>query len=440
MSPEIITLLMFAGILVGVLFGFQTAFVLAGLSMIFGVIFMGPNIIFGLFVVRLLGLMKNYVLLAVPLFLFMGVFMERSGVAERLYSAMYLWLGGLRGGLAMATIVICVIFAAATGVVGASEVTIGLLALPAMLKRKFDKPLACGTICAGGTLGILIPPSIMIVIYGPTAGLSVGKLFLAAFIPGILLGLLYMSYIGIRCYFRPQLGPPMPAEERTAPLGRKILLLLTSILPPLFLIFAVLGTIFFGVAAVTEAAAMGAIASIILALIYRQVSFQVIKEACRRTLQITSMIMMIALGAAFFSSTFVALGGGDVVNNFLLGLPFGKWGVLLTMMAMLTVLGMFIDWLGIVFIVVPLFTPIAQALGFDPIWFALLVMINLQISFLTPPFAYSIFYLKGIVPPEVTTVDIYRGVFPFVALQILGLGLCIIFPKLITFLPTLMIK
>ena len=440
MSPEIITLLMFAGILVGVLFGFQTAFVLAGLSMIFGVIFMGPNIIFGLFVVRLLGLMKNYVLLAVPLFLFMGVFMERSGVAERLYSAMYLWLGGLRGGLAMATIVICVIFAAATGVVGASEVTIGLLALPAMLKRKFNKPLACGTICAGGTLGILIPPSIMIVIYGPTAGLSVGKLFLAAFIPGILLGLLYMSYIGIRCYFRPQLGPPMPAEERTAPLGRKIMLLLTSILPPLFLIFAVLGTIFFGVAAVTEAAAMGAIASIILALIYRQVSFQVIKEACRRTLQITSMIMMIAVGAAFFSSTFVALGGGDVVNNFLLGLPFGKWGVLLTMMGMLTVLGMFIDWLGIVFIVVPLFTPIAQGLGFDPIWFALLVMINLQISFLTPPFAYSIFYLKGIVPPEVTTVDIYRGVFPFVALQIIGLGLCIIFPRLITFLPTLMIK
>ena len=440
MSPEIITILMFAGILVGVLVGFQTAFVLAGLSMIFGVIFMGPDMILGFFIMRLLGLMKNYVLLAVPLFLFMGVFMERSGVAERLYSAMYLWLGGLRGGLAMATIVICVIFAAATGVVGASEVTIGLLALPAMLKRDFYKPLACGTICAGGTLGILIPPSIMIVIYGPTAGLSVGKLFLAAFIPGILLGVLYILYIGIRCYFRPKDGPPMPLEERTAPLGRKIFLLLTSILPPLFLIFAVLGTIFFGVAAVTEAAAMGAIASVILALIYRQVDFQVLKEACWRTLQITSMIMMIAVGAAFFSSTFVALGGGDVVNNFLLGLPFGKWGILLTMMAILTVLGMFIDWLGIVFIVVPLFTPIANALGFDPIWFAMLVMINLQISFLTPPFAYSIFYLKGITPPEVTTLHIYRGVFPFVALQIIGLGLCMIFPTLITFLPSLMIR
>lgn len=431
---------MFAGILVGVLLGFQTAFVLAGLSMLFGVIFMGPDIIFGLFIARLLGLMKSYVLLAVPLFLFMGVFMERSGVAERLYSAMYLWLGGLRGGLAMATIVICVIFAAATGVVGASEVTIGLLALPAMLKRDFYKPLACGTICAGGTLGILIPPSIMIVIYGPTAGLSVGKLFLAAFIPGILLGLLYITYIGIRCYFRPHEGPPMPLEERTASLRRKIFLLLTSIVPPLFLIFAVLGTIFFGVAAVTEAASMGAIASVILALIYRQVDFQVLKGACWRTLQITSMIMMIAVGAAFFSATFVALGGGDVVNDFLLGLPFGKWGILLTMMAILTVLGMFIDWLGIVFIVVPLFTPIANALGFDPIWFAMLVMINLQISFLTPPFAYSIFYLKGITPPEVTTGHIYRGVFPFVVLQIIGLGLCMIFPKLITFLPTLMIK
>ena len=440
MSPEIITVLMFAGILVGVLLGFQTAFVLAGLSMIFGVIFMGPDIIFGLFIARLVGLMKSYVLLAVPLFLFMGVFMERSGVAERLYSAMYLWLGGLKGGLAMATIVICVIFAAATGVVGASEVTIGLLALPAMLKRDFSKPLACGTICAGGTLGILIPPSIMIVIYGPTAGLSVGKLFLAAFIPGILLGLLYITYIGVRCYFRPHEGPPMPLEERTASLGRKIFLLLTSIVPPLFLIFAVLGTIFFGVAAVTEAAAMGAIASVILALIYRQVNFRVVKEACWGTLQITSMIMMIAVGAAFFSATFVALGGGDVVNNFLLGLPFGKWGVLLTMMAILTVLGMFIDWLGIVFIVVPLFTPIAKALGFDPIWFAMLVMINLQVSFLTPPFAYSIFYLKGITPPEVTTLHIYRGVLPFVALQIIGLTLCMIFPKLITFLPTLMIR
>ncbi|MBC8235489.1 TRAP transporter large permease subunit [bacterium] len=439
MSPEIITILMFAGLLIGIILGYPTAFVLGGLSMLFGLIFIGPEI-FGFFIVRLLGLMKNYILLAVPLFLFMGVFMEKSGVAERLYSAMYLLLGGLRGGLAMATIVICMIFAAATGVVGASEVTIGLLALPAMLKRKFNVPLACGTICAGGTLGILIPPSIMIVMYGPTAGLSVGKLFMGAFIPGILLVLLYLVSIGIRCYFRPQDGPPMPLEERMVPISQKIKLLFTSILPPLFLIFAVLGTIFLGIAAVTEAAAMGAIASIILAAIYRQVTFQVIKEACKRTLQITSMILMIAVGAGFFTTTFVALGGGDVVNNFVLGLPFGKLGILFTMMTVLIILGMFIDWIGIVFIVVPIFTPIANELGFDPIWFALLVMVNLQISFLTPPFAYSIFYLKGITPPEVQTSDIYRGVLPFVGLQIVGLALCIIFPQLITFLPNLMIK
>ncbi len=439
MSPEIITLLMFAGILTGILIGYPTAFVLGGLSMVFGLIFIGPEI-FGFFTLRLLTLMKEYVLLAVPLFLFMGVFMERSGVAERLFSSMYLWLGGLRGGLGLATIAICTIFAAATGVVGASEVTIGLLAVPAMLKRGFNKPLLCGTICAGGTLGILIPPSIMIVMYGPTAGLSVAKLLMAAFIPGILLALLYLTYVGIRCYFRPQDGPPIPPEERRVPLSKKVMLLLTSIIPPLFLIFAVLGTIFFGVASVTEAAAMGAIASIFLAAVYRQLNFKVVKEACIRTLQITSMIMIIAVGAGFFTSTFVAIGGDKIVHNIVLGLPFGKWGILAAMMAILIVLGMFIDWIGIVFIIVPIYTPIANALGFDPIWFAMLVIVNLQISFLSPPFAYSIFYLKGIVPPEITTADIYRGVVPFVGLQIIGLSLCVIFPKLITFLPSLMMK
>ncbi len=439
MSPEVITLLMFAGVLAGILMGYPTAFVLAGLSLLFGQIFIGSEI-YGYFILRLLSLMKEYVLLAVPLFLFMGVFMEKAGIAERLFSSMYLWLGGLRGGLGMATVAICTIFAAATGVVGASEVTIGLLAIPAMLKRKFNKPLLCGTICAGGTLGILIPPSIMIVMYGPTAGLSVAKLFMAAFIPGILLALLYLTYVGIRCYFRPQDGPPIPPEERRVPLSKKVILLLTSIIPPLFLIFAVLGTIFFGIASVTEAAAMGAIASIFLAAAYRQLNFKVVKEACIRTLQITSMIMIIAVGAGFFTSTFVAIGGDKIVNDVVLGLPFGKWGILAAMMAMLVVLGMFIDWIGMVFIIVPIYTPIANALGFDPIWFAMLVILNLQISFLSPPFAYSIFYLKGIAPPEITTADIYRGVVPFVGLQVIGLTLCILFPKLITFLPSIMMR
>lgn len=384
--------------------------------------------------------MKNYTLLAAPLFLFMGVFMEQSGVAERLFSSLHLWWGGIRGGLGISTIAICALFAAATGIVGASEVTIGLMALPAMLARKYNKSLACGSICAGGTLGILIPPSIMIVIYGPMANISVGKLFMGAVFPGILLAILYIVYITIRCYFRLQDGPPMHRDERMVPIQKKIFLLVTSILPPFVLIFAVLGSIFFGIAAVTEAAAVGAIASIVLSVLYRRLTFKLVKEACIQTLQITSMILLIAVGASFFSTVFVALGGDEVISNLFLNLPFGKWGILFSIMFLLVILGMFIDWIGIVFIIVPLITPIGQSLGFDPLWFAILVMVNLQISFLTPPFAYSIFYLKGITPPEITTKDIYRGVFPFVGLQIIGLGLCIIFPKLITFLPSLMIK
>lgn len=439
MNPEIIVLLMFAGLFLGIFFGFPTAFVLGGLSMIFGLLFLGPEV-FGFFIVRLEGVMKNYTLLAVPLFLFMGVFIEKSGIAERLFSSLYLLLGGLRGGLGISTIAISALFAAATGVVGASEITIGLMALPAMLARNYDKSMACGSVCAGGTLGILIPPSVMIVIYGPIAGLSVGKLFLGALFPGILLALMYIIYIGVRCYLRPLDGPPMPAEERDVPLKRKIFLLLTSIVPPAVLIFAVLGSIFFGVAAVTEAAAVGAIASILLAAAYGRLSLSLIREACMQTLLITSMILMIAVAAAFFSTVFVAVGGDDVISSLFLNLPLGRWGILASIMVLLIVLGMVIDWIGIVFIVVPLITPIGEALGFDPIWFALLVMVNLQISFLTPPFAYSIFYLKGITPPEVSTTDIYRGVVPFVGLQVIGLSACVLFPQVITFLPGLVIR
>jgi tripartite ATP-independent transporter DctM subunit len=438
-SPEFIIFLMFAGLFAGIFLGYPTAFVLGGVSLIIGSLFLGPDM-FGYFVVRLEGVMKNYDLLAVPLFLFMGVFIEKSGVAERLYNALYLLLGGLRGGLGISTIAICAVFAAATGVVGASEVTIGLMALPAMLSRKYNVSLTCGAICAGGTLGILIPPSVMIVVYGPVAGLSVGRLFLAAVFPGVLLTVLYMIYMGVRCYFRPQDGPPIPLSERDVPLKTKIILLLTSVMPCALLIMAVLGSIFFGIAAVTEAAAVGAISSIFLAMIYGHLSLHMIKEACLSTLLISSMILMIAIAASFFSTIFVAVGGDDVITKMFLNLPLGKWGILFSIMFLLVVLGTVIDWIGIVFIVVPLITPIAAKLGFDPIWFATLVMVNLQISFLTPPFAYSIFYLKGITPPEVRTTDIYRGVIPFVGLQVLGLLICVLFPGLVTYLPNLMIR
>lgn len=434
MSPELSVFLMFAALLLGIFLGFPTAFVLGGVAMVFGLIHVGPDV-FGFFITRLFGLMTNYTLLAVPLFLFMGVFMEKSGIARRLFNAMYLLWGGMRGGLGISTIAISAIFAATTGVVGASEVTIGLMALPAMLKNGYNKSLACGSVCAGGTLGILIPPSVMIVIYGPIAQLSVGKLFLGAVVPGILLTVLYMIYIGVRCYLRPQDGPPMPAAERAVPLGQKIRLFLSAVLPAMLLIFAVLGSIFTGVAAVTEAAAVGVIAGMVLAACHGQLTFQTVKSAGYETLNITSMIMMIAVGASFFSTVFVTLGGDDVIIRLFSDLPFGRWGALLVIMVLLILLGMFIDWMGIIFIVVPLITPIAAELGFDPIWFAVLVMLNLQISFLTPPFAYSIFYLKGITPPDVKTTDIYRGVIPFVGLQILAVLLCVLFPQLLTWLP-----
>jgi len=434
MSPEMSVSLMFAALLLGIFLGFPTAFVLGGVAMIFGLVNVGPEI-FGFFITRLFGLMTNYTLLAVPLFLFMGVFMEKSGTARRLFNAMYLLWGGLRGGLGISTIAISAIFAATTGVVGASEVTIGLMALPAMLKNGYNKSLACGSVCAGGTLGILIPPSVMIVIYGPIAQLSVGKLFLGAVVPGILLTLLYMVYIGVRCYFRPEDGPPMPETERAVPLRQKVWLFVSAVLPAMLLIFSVLGSIFMGIAAVTEAAAVGVIASMVLAACHGQLNFKTLKNAGYETLNITSMIMMIAVGASFFSTVFVTLGGDDVIIGLFSSLPFGRWGALLVIMLLLILLGMFIDWMGIIFIVVPLITPIAAELGFDPIWFAVLVMLNLQISFLTPPFAYSIFYLKGITPPDVKTTDIYRGVIPFVGLQILAVLLCILFPQLLTWLP-----
>ncbi len=439
MSTEILVLLMFVLLFAGIFLGFPTAFVLSGVAFVFGWFDMGSNI-YGLFITRLFELMKNYTLLAVPLFLFMGVFMEKSGMAERLFSAMHILWGRFRGGLGISTIAISAIFAAATGVVGASEITIGLMALPVMLEKNYNKPMACGAICAGGTLGILIPPSVMIIVYGPIARISVGKLFLGTLIPGLLLTLLYMVYIAIRCYLRPQDGPPLPVEERQLEPGQKWKILFTSVLPPALIIFSVLGSIFFGIAAVTEAAAVGAVASMILAASYGRLNFQVVKEACSQTLTITAMIMMIAIGASFFSTVFVSLGGDEVISSMFLQLPMGKWGVLLAIMLLLVLCGMFIDWMGILFIIVPLITPIAAEIGFDPVWFAVLVMVNLQISFLTPPFAYSIFYLKGIAPPTVSTIDIYRGVMPFVGLQVLTIILLIIFPQLITWLPSFLIN
>ena len=438
MSSEIITLLMLVSLIVLIMLGYPIALVLGGLAAIFGLIFIGPQV-GTFFMLRVFGITADYILIAIPLFVFMGVIIEKSGLAMRLYEAMHVLLGRLRGGLALATVVACTIFAAATGVIGASVVTMGLLALPAMLKYKYDKPLATGAICASGTLGILIPPSVLILVYAPLAGLSVGEMYMAAFLPGFMLSGLYLLYIVIRCYLRPQDGPAMPAEELAGyTTGKKLTMLATSVLPVAVLILAVLGSIFYGLAAPTEAAGIGAFASVLLALAYKSLNKEALKAALYSTMSITCMIYLVMMGANFFSSVFLHVGGGRVVTDLVLGLPFPDWGITLAMFAIVFVMGAFIDWVGILAIIVPLFTPIAAGLGLDALWFGMMVVVIMQTSFLTPPFAYAIFYLKGIAPPEVETMHIYRGMVPFILLQLLGVVLLVIFPQIILWLPGLM--
>ena len=441
MSPELVTIVMFGAAIIGILLGYPLALVLGGVAMFVGVAVIGEPV-FIIFRLRILGFLSEYIMLAVPMFVFMGVMVERSGAAERLYNGLYLWCGGLRGGLAIGSVLMGTILAACVGVIAASVIMIALIAVPSMLQRGYNKELVCGSVCAGGALGILIPPSIMLVIYGPMAQISVGKLFMAAFVPGFVLSGLYLSYIAILCWLKPQLAPPIPAEERAVPLLKKLYILLTSMAPPIFLILAVLGSIFFGIAAPTEAAAVGALAAALLAIAYRRLNWQSIKESALSTMKITCMVFLIGLGASMFVGVFLRLGGGEAVTSLVLATPGGKWGAFALIMFLIFILGMFIDWLGILFIMIPIVTPIGADLGFDPLWFALMICVNLQMSFLTPPFAYAIFYLKGISKPEwgITTAHIIRGVIPFVILIMVGLSLCIAFPDIILWLPHQMIK
>jgi len=305
----------------------------------------------------------------------------------------------------------------------------------------FAHELSAGAICAGGTLGILIPPSIMLIVYGPMAGLSVGKLFMGAIIPGLVLSILYLTYILITCGLNPSLGPPLPQEDRVTGVKKKAVIVLTSLLPALFLILAVLGTIFFGIAAPTEAAAVGAFASILLAMGYRNLNFEKLKKALYRTLVVSSMIMLIVAAAFVFTGTFMLVGGGDLVKDWLLSLPIGRWGILAVMAACFFVFGLFMEWVGIIPILVPIFTPVLDRLGFDPLWAAILFCVIMQTSFLTPPMAPALFYIKGVAPRDLDfSRHIVKGVIPFIILQIVGVILLIAFPKLILWLPGIMFK
>jgi len=441
LSPEMAVVVLFGLIVIGVLFGFPLAFVLGGVTVTVGLLLFGVDATAWIVYSRVYKIITNYVLLAVPGFVFMGVMLGYSGLTERMFSSLHVWLGGLRGGLAVVTVLTGTILAATVGIIGASVTALAIIALPEMVKRGYSKSLAAGAVCAGGTLGILIPPSIMLVVYGPMAMISVGKLFFAAFLPGFMLSAMYCIYIAVHSFIKPEIGPAVPVEERAVPLLKKISGLLTALVPPAALIMAVLGSIFMGVATPTEAAGVGAVAATLLAVANRRFNFSMLKETARQTLIISAMVLAIGATAYAFVGIFIRAGGAEAATQIIMGAPGGKWGIFAAIMFVVFILGYFIDWLGILFIIVPIITPIGAALGFDELWFAMMICVNLQTSFLTPPFAYAIFYLRGAADPSlgVTTGDIIRGVIPFVLLIVVGLGLLIAFPQIILWLPGLMI-
>ena len=440
-SPEVVAVLMLGGIFVGVLLGFPLALSVGGVGIVIGLLLFGPTIGSELYYGRFYHGLENYVLLAVPMFIFMGTMLEHSGVAEGMYDALYLSFGGLRGGLAVTTVVIGTVLAACVGIIGASVTMLALIALPAMINRGYDKSLAAGAVAGGGSLGILIPPSVMLVVYGPMANLSVGKLFFGAFVPGFLLSALYITYIIVRCLLQPDLAPPVPPSERAVPTGVKLRKLATSMLPPTILILAVLGSIFLGIAAPTEAAGVGALAATLLALGYRRLTWDVLKKTAMTTVRTSGMVLLIGAMAFAFVGIFMRANCDNVVAEYLVAAPGGKWGMFMIVMFICFMLGFLIDWLGIIFIMVPIITPVAALAGFDPLWFAMMICINLQMSFMTPPFAYALFYIKGAADPRLnlTTADIIRGMVPYVFIIMVALGLCIAFPQIILWLPSKML-
>ena len=428
---------MFLALTILLLVGFPVTFTLLGTALIFGLIGFGWSF-FHLLPLRIWGVMTNVTLLAVPLFVFMGVMLERSGLAEELLDTMGLVFSRLRGGLAVSVVVVGALLGASTGIVGATVVTMGLLAVPTMLKRGYGKRLATGTVAASGTLGQIIPPSIVLVLIGDIVGVPVGDLFVGALLPGILLVGLYILYIFIAALIHPDSAPLIPKAELKA-LTPKILFgkVIRALFPPLFLMVAVLGSIFAGIASPTEAAAVGAVGATALTIINKKFSFKILQEVMNSTTQLTCMVFIILVGAAAFGLVFRGLDGDSLVRNFLgaIAQTHGKWFVLTIVMGLIFVVGFFLDFIEITFIHVPVLAPIMIDFGFDPVWFCILIAVNLQTSFMTPPFGFSLFYLKAVTPAEVSTGDIYRGIIPFVFFQLIGLLIVISFPALATWLP-----
>ncbi len=443
-SIEWLTLIMFGSLLVLLMAGLPLAFVTGGLACVF-LFVLGDERALNIVPSRIFPLMTNYQLSAIPLFIFMAAMLERAGIINDMFDVIYKVLGGVKGGLASATIIASTILAAMVGVIGAAVVTMGIIALPAMLKRDYDPQIAMGAIMAGGTLGILIPPSILAIIYAVVAEQSVGELFIGAVIPGLLLSGLYIAYVTLRCYINPRLGPPIPMEERVS--TRDKLRLVGKMSAPIALIVIVLGVIFTGVATPVEAAGIGTFGAFIVAAIHRKLDWPTLREACLTTLKASAMVIWIMFGATIFVGLYVLEGGQQFVEGALAATGLGPWGILILMQIVLVVLGMFLDWVGILLLCVPIFVPIIKALGAPAfglsnpddlvLWFGVLYLVNMQMSFLSPPFGYALFYLRGVAPPEIPMTDIFKSALPFLFLQIFGLLLCMIFPRIITWLPSI---
>jgi len=432
MSIELLTFLFFLALFIFLVLGLPLSFVLGGVSIIFIYFTWGPEA-FYMVAAQTWGAMNKFTLVAIPLFIFMAMILERSGVANDLYDMMYLWFGPVRGGLAIGTVVICAIFAAMCGISGAAVVSMGTIALPSMLRRSYDKLLAVGCINSGGGWGILIPPSVIMILYALISGESVGKLFAGGVFPGLLLLALVSGYIAVRCYFQPHLGPALPPEERGD--WKRKLAALRAVLLPIIIVLLVLGSIIGGVTTPTEAASMGVLGALISALVYRQATWKLVAEACIRTLRLTGMIMWILFGAYCFSAAYHGMGAPQFIEHLMKYIPGGPWGTIIFIQIVIFILAMVLDPAGIMMITVPIFLPFVKAHGFDPLWFGILFTINMEIGYMTPPFGFNLFYLKGIVPPGITMGDIYRSVIPFTIVESTGLAIVMIFPKIATWLP-----
>ncbi|MBW0148303.1 TRAP transporter large permease [Marinobacter arenosus] len=434
MSIEVLTLLFFGALLFFLLLGLPLAFVLGGVSVVFLYFTWGFDS-FYMVASQIWGTMGSFTLVAIPLFVFMAMVLERTGVARDLYRMMHLWCGGLRGGLALGTLIICAVFAAMVGISGAAVVAMGTIALPSMLERGYDRSMALGVINTGGGWGILIPPSILMILYALITGVSVGQMFAAGIMPGILLMVLTAIYILVRCQLQPELAPALPEEERAS--WPEKLRALRAVLLPIGVVIMVLGSIIGGITTPTEAAAMGVLGALISAAVYRQFKWSVMQEAAIRTFKLTGMIMWILFAAHAFSAAYQSMGAQELIESLMNLIPGGPWGIIIAMMVIVFLLAMVLDPVGIMLITLPVFMPIVENLGFDPIWFGILFVINMEIGYMTPPFGFNLFYLKGIVPPGITMTDIYKSIIPFVIVEIVGLGLIMVFPEIATWLPDL---